>query len=139
MRVMYANEGRLQGVTAKQVIMACYNRIIPHLVPALPEAQKQALSQCIKRPMMIINVLVRNGRNTGLRHDGRLSARPPGAEYAPGVEPECPGYRSGFNPDKPAVVQFYGGGCRAQSGRPQHCQQHQVARAMLLEMPFEAL
>lgn len=138
-RVMYAADGRLHGVTGKQVIMACYNRIIPHLVPTLPEAQKQALSQSIKRPMLIMNVLVRNGRV--IRDSGMMGAYLPGrlaqsVRLVWGVN--AGGYRGDFQPGEPAVLQFYGGVAAPQPEGLSITQQHQAARAMLLEMPFEA-
>jgi spermidine dehydrogenase len=50
--VDYVRGDELVRVRAKQAVLACYNNIIPHLCPTLPEAQKQALSQCVRRPML---------------------------------------------------------------------------------------
>ena len=41
--IVYANQGVLYKVHAKQCILACNNGIIPDLSPQLPEKQKEAL------------------------------------------------------------------------------------------------
>ena len=59
--VNYVTAGDVLQVHGKRCVLACYNNIIPSLCPQLPEAQKAALSQCIRRPMLIMNVALRNG------------------------------------------------------------------------------
>jgi spermidine dehydrogenase len=58
--VAYARDGKVHSVTARSVVLACYNALIPGLVPELPETQKQALLYSPKVPMMYNNVLIRN-------------------------------------------------------------------------------
>ncbi len=58
--VGYVRGGELRRVRAKQCVLACYNMIIPHIMPELPDAQKQALAQCVKMPLVYVNVAVRN-------------------------------------------------------------------------------
>jgi spermidine dehydrogenase len=136
--VRYANAGNMYAVNARQVVMACYNRIIPHLVPALPEAQKAALRQCIKRPMMVINVLVRNGKS--IRASGLSGAYLPGrlvqnVRLVQGLN--TGGYSNHFDPEKPVVLQFFAGVAAPAPEGLSVSEQHQAARAMLLAMPFE--
>jgi hypothetical protein len=45
---------------AANVILACFNQVIPFLVPTLPEEQRIALHYASKVPMQISNALVRN-------------------------------------------------------------------------------
>ena len=45
---------------AKQCVLACYNMIIPHLMPELPEPQKEALAASVKAPLVYVNVAIRN-------------------------------------------------------------------------------
>jgi spermidine dehydrogenase len=51
--------GKLCAVRARNCILACYNRLIPYLVPEIPERQKQALLYPVKVPMVYTNVLLR--------------------------------------------------------------------------------
>ncbi len=59
-RVTYVRNGKAHIVESAKVIMACYNSIIPRLCPEMPEAQKSALSNCIRAPLVYTNVLIRN-------------------------------------------------------------------------------
>jgi spermidine dehydrogenase len=56
----YARAGALHRVQAKQCVLACYNMMIPHIMPELPDAQKQALARGVKLPLVYTNVAVRN-------------------------------------------------------------------------------
>lgn len=59
--VNYVQDGKPFRVKAKHCIMACYNSIIPHLCPALPDTQKEALKYGTKVPLIWANVLLREG------------------------------------------------------------------------------
>ena len=59
--VNYVQDGKPFRVKAKHCIMACYNSIIPHLCPTLPEIQKEALKYGVKIPLIWTNVLLRQG------------------------------------------------------------------------------
>jgi spermidine dehydrogenase len=56
----YIQAGTLHRVQAKQSVLACYNMIIPHIMPQLPAAQKRALALSVKMPLVYVNVAVRN-------------------------------------------------------------------------------
>jgi spermidine dehydrogenase len=56
----YMRSGVLRRVQAKHCVLAGYNMMIPHIMPELPEAQKQALSLSVKMPLVYVNVAVRN-------------------------------------------------------------------------------
>ncbi len=60
--VDYVTGGDAQRVTANHCILACYNGLIPHLCPELPDAQKEALKYGVKIPFVYSNVLLRNGQ-----------------------------------------------------------------------------
>jgi len=60
--VGYVAGDKLRRVQARHTILACYNMIIPYLVPDLPEEQKKALSQCVKAPLVYVNVVLKNWR-----------------------------------------------------------------------------
>jgi len=57
--VSYVESGQAKRVQAKHCILACYNAIIPHLCPELPEAQKEGLLYGSKTPFIWTNVLIR--------------------------------------------------------------------------------
>jgi spermidine dehydrogenase len=58
--VSYVRAGVAQRVEAKHVVLACYHMMIPHIAPDLPGAQRRALAQNVKAPLVYTNVLVRN-------------------------------------------------------------------------------
>ncbi|HEX3846854.1 MAG TPA: NAD(P)-binding protein, partial [Steroidobacteraceae bacterium] len=58
--VGYVRSGTLHRVQAGQCVLACYNMIIPHIMPELPQVQQQALAKCVKMPLVYVNVAVRN-------------------------------------------------------------------------------
>jgi spermidine dehydrogenase len=63
--VGYVREGTPHRVAAKHVVLACFHMIIPYLMPQLPQAQRAALAQNVKTPLVYTNVLVRPGRGSG--------------------------------------------------------------------------
>jgi spermidine dehydrogenase len=56
----YMRAGALHRVQARQCVLACYNMIIPHIMPELPDAQKKALALGVKLPLVYTNVAIRN-------------------------------------------------------------------------------
>ena len=58
--VFYMNGGKLQGVRAGHVVMACYNSMIPYLCPELPQKQQEALKYGVKVPLVYTHVAIRN-------------------------------------------------------------------------------
>ena len=60
--VDYVQQGKARRVTADHCVLACYNALIPHLCPEMPEAQKEGLSYWVKTPFVYANVLLNNGQ-----------------------------------------------------------------------------
>jgi spermidine dehydrogenase len=60
--LVYTRFGHLHQVRAKQVVLACYNMMIPYLVPDLPDKQKEALHYLVKTPLIYTSVALRNWR-----------------------------------------------------------------------------
>lgn len=58
--ITYVRGGSAQRVSAKQVVLACYNMAIPYICPDMPAAQKDALARLVKIPMCSTNVLLNN-------------------------------------------------------------------------------
>ena len=134
----YARDGELRGLRARQCVLACYNRIVPHICPALPEAQKQALSQCIKRPMGTINVLLRDGK--AIERSGVSQAYLPGSmlqlvTLVTGVN--AGPYKMDWNPAEPCLLHFFFGVPAPQPEGLTMVQQSQAGRLRLLAMEFD--
>jgi spermidine dehydrogenase len=58
--IVYAKQGALYKVHARQCILACNNGIIPELCPQLPEQQKEALKYNVKVPLVWVQVAMKN-------------------------------------------------------------------------------
>jgi len=58
--VMYMRDGKLQGVRASHVVMACYNMMVPYLCPELPQKQQEALKYGVKVPLLYTHVAIQN-------------------------------------------------------------------------------
>jgi len=58
--VTYIFDGTPRRVRASNVVMACWNMIVPHVCRDLPEPQKEALSGNVKIPYVFANVMVKN-------------------------------------------------------------------------------
>lgn len=55
-------DGRLHAVRARQVLLACWHRVIARLTDELPAAQVRALDDQVKTPLLYTTVLVSNWR-----------------------------------------------------------------------------
>jgi len=60
--VNYINDNTSYQVKAKGVVMACYNRMIPHIVSDLPKEQDAALRRSVKIPLQYTTVGLKNWR-----------------------------------------------------------------------------
>jgi spermidine dehydrogenase len=118
-------------------VLACYNRIIPHLCPSLPELQKEALAQCIKRPLATVNVLLKDGR--AIQKSGVCEAYLPGSvlqlvTLVTGID--VGPYRAEWNPDDPCVLHFFAGIAAERPEGLSMVEQSQAGQARLLAMDF---
>jgi spermidine dehydrogenase len=104
-RVVYARGGKTQAVAARHVVLACYNALIPGLVPELPEPQKAALLYSPKVPMMYNNVLIRNWKAFQKLGASSISA-PCLYHTSTSLDPGSTvgGYRGVTTPDEPIIV-----------------------------------
>ena len=138
--VTYLRDGKPYTVRARAVVMACFNAIVPYLVPELPEAQKAALHLAVRMPLVTTNVAIRNWR--AFQKLGVSTVSCPGMFYTSiglSVVPAMGGYRNASTPDEPIVVSMaltnqilekHG------SGLPPR-EQWKAARAELQKITFE--
>jgi spermidine dehydrogenase len=134
--VDYVKDGELVRVTAKQAVLACYNAIIPYLAPELPAAQKAALAKCVKRPMLVVNTLLKDGK--ALQELGIKGAQLPGSFLqnqflVTGIN--VGGYRPAWKPEDPCVMQGFA--AFSDPAVPGLAAQARAARGKLLGMAFE--
>ena len=103
--VTYVRDGRPYNVRARGVVMACFNSIVPYLVPDLPEPQKAALHMAVRKPLVTTNVAIRNWR--AFEKLGVSSISCPGM-FFPSVSlnfpPAIGGYQNASTPDEPIVL-----------------------------------
>lgn len=139
-QVSYVREGKVLTARAHAVVMACFNNIVPHLVPDLPEPQKTALRMAKRKPLVIVNVAVRNWR--AFSKLGVSSINCPGMFFSSfSLDPNVSlgGYRNPSNPDEPNVITMSLSNSILEapgSGLPPR-EQWMVARAQLLAIGFE--
>ena len=105
--VNYINNNKSYQVTAKSVVMACYNMIIPHIVSGLPEQQAAALKLQAKSPMQYTSVGLTNWR--AMKELGIGLAMSPGNMHQ-AVLMDFPvtmgGYEYTKTPDDPCAIQM---------------------------------
>lgn len=136
-RVVYIKDGKPVSVTGGSVVLACFNNIIPFIVPDLPDEQKTALGYASKVPMQYTNVLVRDWqpwRRLGVR----AITAPNG--YHTSVSLDIPtrigGYASATDSSQPAVIHMVRN--PNQPGLPRR-EQHRAGRADMLATPFATI
>jgi spermidine dehydrogenase len=60
--VAYFNAGQVARVSARHCILACNNSMIPYIAPELDSAQRAALHEAVRAPLVYVNVILRNWR-----------------------------------------------------------------------------
>jgi len=103
--VAYLRDGKVHSVRGRRCILACYNSLIPALLPELPAAQREALAYSVQVPMMYNTVLLR--RWTPFQKLGVNSINAPGMYHTsvsldPGTT--IGGYRGVTTPEEPILV-----------------------------------
>jgi spermidine dehydrogenase len=137
LRLAYVRGGRTLGVRARQVVLACYNSVIPYLAPELPEEQKRALQYPAKVPLMYTNVFLRNWRAWKALGISRFSA--PSMYHSSGTldfPVSIGGYHCPKTPDEPIVVHLVR--YPTKPGLPRR-EQNRAGMHELLQTPFERI
>jgi len=133
--VTYLRGGKPYVARARGVVMACYNMMIPYLCPELPAAQKDALHQLVKTPLVYTSVALRNWQAFEKLKVHRV--------YAPGSyhtyfhlnsHVNIGAYRSTSSSREPILVHMVRTPCKP--GLPEH-EQNRAGRAELLTTSFE--
>ena len=133
-QISYMRGGKLQTLTGKHCVLACYNTMIPYLCPELPDAQKEALAYLVKAPLVYTHVALRNW--TAFEKLGVRQFVAPGAyhTYTTLDFPVSLGeYEFPKRPEEPAVLFMLRTPCKP--GLPMK-EQNRAGRAELLQTPF---
>jgi spermidine dehydrogenase len=103
--VGYVQSGVPHRVLAKHVVLACFHMMIPYIMPQLPQAQREALAQNVKTPLVYTNVLVRNWQPWVARKVSSISAP---MSFFSHIALDSPvslgGYRHPHDPAEPIVL-----------------------------------
>ena len=103
--VSYVQDGEALRVKAKHCILACYNGVIPHICPQMPEEQKKNVAYGVKSPLIVANVLIRNARP--FQEAGGEVYMCPDSYFAlvtTGFGMDLGNYKTPTGPDDPLVV-----------------------------------
>ncbi len=133
--VAYTRNGNVYHVHGTSCVLACYNMIIPYLCPELPDAQKAALHELVKIPLVYANVAVRNWRawhDLGIRNISAPCSFWPSMRLNWAVD--VGEYKSVRSPDEPILLSLVR--VPVSPGLPEK-DQHRAGRYELLSMPFE--
>ena len=133
--VTYIRDGKLATVHGENVVMACWNMMIPYLCPDLPEKQKEALHYGVKVPLVYTAVAIRNWK--AFDKLGIQSVQSPGMyhfEMRLDLCVDIGGYESPKHPDEPILVRMERTPCLP--GLPER-DQHRAGRGDLLSTSFE--
>lgn len=134
--VTYVRDGVAERVAAKHCVLACWNNVIPHLCPDLPEQQASALRSIIKVPIIGTSVALRDWRP--LKNAGIAGGFCPGSFHTHfGIDwpTNLGGYRFPESPDEPIVLIL--SHTPEATGDPNPRARGKEGRRRLLGTPFE--
>ncbi|WP_250572922.1 NAD(P)-binding protein [Nonomuraea sediminis] len=115
--VGYFDGHKIRTVRAGAAVMACWNMVIPYLTPELPTAQKQAMRQAVKLPLLYAMVQLRNWeawRKVGVNHVRWTGAYWCVSELDYPVS--MPGYACPQDPSEPINVHMIATPCQSELG-----------------------
>ncbi len=134
--VTYIQDNKSYQVTGKGVVMACYNMIIPHIIPDLPKEQDVALRSVSKLPLQYTTIGLKNWR--AIKEAGIGMAMCPGnIHQAVGMDfpVSMGGYEFTKTPDDPCVLHMRCAPLGDTVGAPRE-EQYSEARYRMLELTF---
>ena len=132
--VTYVRDGKARAVRGAACILACWNMVIPHMCPELPDAQKEALAYGVKVPLVYTNVQIANWQS--FKKLGVSGIRCPGS-YFETVTLDFPvsmgAYKFPSSPDESCLLHLERVPCKP--GLPARDQQR-AGRVELYTTPF---
>ncbi|WP_055049622.1 NAD(P)-binding protein [Devosia sp. A16] len=135
--VSYVEGGKLKTVSAKQVVLACWHRVIPYLTDEISPDQVTALNDQIKVPLIYTNVLLNNWR--AFKEAGISGFDAPGL-FFDGASMDFPvsigDYKFADTPDDPIVLHLSKVVVTGETGMSAR-EQAQAGRQLLTTISFE--
>lgn len=131
----YRQGGKAQAVRGRKVVLACYNMLIPALVPDLPAAQKEALQYGQKVPLIYTKVLLKGWTAFQKLKVARIGA-PCGYYQSLRLDPATTlgGYRGVTTPDEPILLHMM---CNPNKPGLPRKEQNKLGQQELLSTSFE--
>jgi spermidine dehydrogenase len=107
--ISYMKDGKAYRVTARDVVMACMNNIVPYLCPEMPQGQKRALHQAVRAANQQTNVLLRDWQAFAALGVSNITC--PNAFYGRfGLAAGPMGSTGPHTPSEPVILSFGTGG-----------------------------
>lgn len=132
----YVLAGRAHRITGKHAVLACFHMMIPYLMPNLPQAQRQALAQNVKTPLVYINIVTHNWKPwLALKVFSIFSPMAFFSQAALDFPVSMGGYRHSQSPEEPIVVHLVHVPGAPNSGLDARTQ-FRIGQAKLLGMTF---
>lgn len=129
-------DGRLRSVHARQVLLACWHRAIARLTDELPVAQRRALDEQVKVPLVYATVLVSDWQ--AWQRAGISSIRSPGGfwqDVGLGFPVTLGSARFPQHPSEPMLLHFSKVVVPGDGRSPR--EQAAAGRGLLMQWPFE--
>jgi spermidine dehydrogenase len=135
--VTYIQNNKSYQLKGKGVVMACYNMMIPHIVPDLPKEQDSALRRLSKVPLQYTTVGLRNWR--AIKETGIGMAMCPGnIHQVAGMDypVSMGGYEFTKTPNDPCILHMRSAPVGETVGAPRD-EQFREARYKMLGLQFK--
>jgi spermidine dehydrogenase len=134
--ITYVNNGDIYRARARHAVLACYNNMIPHICPEVPEQQAEAIRYASKVPYVISSIAIRNWQ--AFVAAGSNSVYSPGGVYFKMMFLDYPvslgDYQYSKNPDEPIVISgWFSPTARGLPARDQY----RAGRARLMQMSYD--
>ena len=133
--VLYIEGGGASKVRGRHCVLACWNMMIPYLCPELPDAQKAALHELVKTPLVYTSVALRNWQSFAKLKVARIYS--PAAYHSEvwlNEKVDIGAYRSSEDPSQPILLHMQRTPCKP--GLTEH-EQNKAGREELLATSFE--
>ena len=133
--VLYIEGGGASKVRGRHCVLACWNMMIPYLCPDLPQAQKAALHELVKTPLVYTSVALRNWQSFAKLKVSRVYC--PAAYHSEvwlNEKVDIGDYRSSEDPSQPILLHMQRTPCKP--GLSEH-EQNKAGRTELLATSFE--
>jgi spermidine dehydrogenase len=133
--VSYSRGGKLYDVRAKGCVMACWNMVIPYVMPDLPAKQKEALGYGVKGPLVYTSVAVKNWnawKNLGISNINAPTMYHTSVSLTEAVS--LGELKHPQSPDDPIILHLVR--IAGAPGKPRK-EQHRLGREELLNTSFE--